>query len=499
MTAFRTAIVTCVTILAATLLAPHAAANGCVFADFADGDGTSGDPLQVATAAHLNTLQSDSRCWGYNFVQTADISMGGTTWTSGIGSGTPFFTGTYDGDGFTISELAINESTTDNLGLFGTVTRAGSIRNLGFSGSVSGNSNVGGLVGANEGLVENSFVVGSGLVSSSFIYAGGLVGYNDGGTISNSYARISVSTTNGWAGGLVGLSGSGDGGPGTVTNSFSSGELSGPDTGGLVGRQSASTANDSYWDTQTSGASTSAGGFGKTTEQMTSLSTFSSWSIGSGWSPSTTWSICSTFNSGYPFLSAFNSADPCPEAAGTDAIATPARYEFTFSLPDGRECTSISPVTVTAGTSYALPGEDAACAVTGSAVTGWRIPGQSSAFAPGRAVDVSGSQQFTAVLEHSWVDVIFDANVAAADECVTAEADATSRKATWSVPRELVLGGDIPLPNRADCTPPGHVLVGWSTAPNGQRTPLSEIPPPAVDMDGNASNSVHVYAIWRAS
>ena len=102
--------------------------------------------------------------------------MGGATWPSGIGFGTPFFAGTYDGGAFTISGLTITESSTDNLGLFGTVTSAGSIRNLGFFASVSGNSTVGGLVGANEGLVENSFVAGSGLVSSSSIYAGGLVG-----------------------------------------------------------------------------------------------------------------------------------------------------------------------------------------------------------------------------------------------------------------------------------------------------------------------------------
>jgi len=484
---------------ASVLVAPTALANGCIFANFGGGTGTSSDPLLVATADHLDELKGDSNCWGYEFLQTADILMGGATWTSGIGSGSPFFTGTYDGDGFTISDLTISESTANNLGLFGTVASGSTVRNVGFLGSVSGASNAGGLAGTNEGLIENSFVSGSGSVSSTSIYAGGLVGYNDGGTVSNSYSRVPVSTTGGWAGGLVGLNGSGDGGPGTITNSFSSGRLTGPNIGGLVGRQSASTVNNSFWDIQASAAPTSEGGVGKTTGQMTSISTFSGWSIASGWDATATWGICSSVNSGYPFLTAFYTEDPCASESSAVGSSTPARYQFTFWLPDGRQCTSISPITVTAGTLYELPGEDAACAVTGSVVTGWRIPGQSAAFAPGRRVQVSGSQQFTAVLEYSWVDVVFDANVASLDQCLSDGNDSTMRDASWSVPRELLLAGEIPVPESAPCTPPGHSLIGWSTEPTGNRTPLSTLPAPAVDSDGNAANIVHLYAIWSAS
>jgi len=479
---------------AAVLVAPTSLANGCIFANFGGGTGISSDPLLVATADHLDELKDDSNCWGYEFLQTADISMGGATWTSGIGSGSPFFTGTYDGDGFTISDLTISESTTNNLGLFGTVGSAGTIRNLGFSGSVAGDSQIGGLVGENQGTIENSFVSGAGSITSTFIYAGGLVGYSNGGTVTDSYARIAVSTTNGWASGLVGLSSGG-----TVTNSFATGRITGPDAGGLVGRQSSGSATASFWDTQTSGTSISFAGVGKTTEEMRNPSTFSGWSIASGWDATATWGICSSVNSGYPFLTSFYTENPCTSEPSAVGSSTPARYQFTFWLPDGRQCTSISPITVTAGTSYELPGEDAACAVTGSVVTGWRIPGQLAAFAPGRRVQVSGSQRFTAVLEYSWVDVVFDANVASLDQCLSDGSDSTRREASWSVPRELLLTGGVPVPESAPCTPPGHSLIGWSTEPTGDRTPLSTLPAPAVDSDGNPANAVHLYAIWSPS
>jgi len=44
--------------------------------------------------------------------------------------------------------------------------------------------------------------------------------------------------------------------------------------GGLVGENSESTVNNSFWDIETSGQSTSAGGTGKTTAEMQDIDTF---------------------------------------------------------------------------------------------------------------------------------------------------------------------------------------------------------------------------------
>ena len=92
-----------------------------------------------------------------------------------------------------------------------------------------------------------------------------------------------------------------------------------------------------------------------------------------------------------------------------DAASTPAAtfVEFTFWLPDGRECGAISPMHAEVGRIFTLPGVDAYCRITPSArVHGWAIPvpvgltgfgSVSSPFPPGLPVMVVDSQQFTVV------------------------------------------------------------------------------------------------------
>jgi hypothetical protein len=77
----------------------------------------------------------------------------------------------------------------------------GSITNNSYaSGSVRGDSNVGGLVGYNNGSIDSSGATG--IVSGSEGRIGGLVGLNDG-SINNSSAQSSVSGRDN-VGGLVG-------------------------------------------------------------------------------------------------------------------------------------------------------------------------------------------------------------------------------------------------------------------------------------------------------
>jgi len=79
-----------------------------------------------------------------------------------------------------------------------------------------------------------------------------------------------------------------------------------------VGYSSTATVTNSFWDTETSGQSSSAGGTGKNTTQMQTYSTFNSasWDITDGYSTGTIWSIESTVNSGYPYLSWAKGVDP---------------------------------------------------------------------------------------------------------------------------------------------------------------------------------------------
>ena len=136
-----------------------------------------------------------------------------------------------------------------------------------------GEARVGGLVGVNKGTVAASYAAGDVTATNSVSgtelnkgLSGGLVGVNSG-TIVSSYSRggVSSSATNVTAGGLVGDNESG----GTITASFSTGRVTKtvdntPSLGGLVGANTGS-STDSYWDTQTSGQSSSPTGAGKTT------------------------------------------------------------------------------------------------------------------------------------------------------------------------------------------------------------------------------------------
>jgi filamentous hemagglutinin family protein len=151
-----------------------------------------------------------------------------------IGNGSTPFVGNFNGNGNTISNLTINLPTDsgagDNSGLFGIVGNAGVIQNVGLiGGSVTGEYNVGALVGWNSGgLIQNSYTTGT---VSGFNGVGGVVGFNDAGAIvTQSHASGPVSSIDDDVGGLVGFN------RGLVTLSYATGAVNGPfDTGGLVG------------------------------------------------------------------------------------------------------------------------------------------------------------------------------------------------------------------------------------------------------------------------
>ena len=90
---------------------------------------------------------------------------------------------------------------------------------------------------------------------------GGLVGSNHGGTIDSGYATGDVSSGDYRSiGGLAGLQVSG-----AISRTYAIGTVSGSGdyVGGLIGRiMGGAVDTNSYWDTRTSGQSTSAGGVG---------------------------------------------------------------------------------------------------------------------------------------------------------------------------------------------------------------------------------------------
>ena len=151
-----------------------------------------------------------------NVVLTANIDLKNDSW---VPIGTNYhpgadaitFTGTFDGNGHTISGNIDNmgeryQSSTD-VGLFACLGSGGTVKNLKVTGSVRGvgrATNIGGIVGQNSGSVTNCTFSGSVRGNDN---VGGIVGQNDtGGSVTDctfSSGELSVSLS-GNIGGVVG-------------------------------------------------------------------------------------------------------------------------------------------------------------------------------------------------------------------------------------------------------------------------------------------------------
>ncbi len=168
-------------------------------------------------------------------------------------------------------------------------------------------NNQGALIGyLAEGKVS-SCMIGEGSVTASG-YVGALVG-KSAGIIEDCYSTTAVSYTgsDGSTGGLVGKN------EGEINRCFSAGVVNSVNpglSGGLVGSSLAGTVTGSFWDTETSGQSNSAGGIGLTTAEMQMEVTYTMPGAAGGWDLSNIWAICDGY--GYPYLR-WEGFPPCIE------------------------------------------------------------------------------------------------------------------------------------------------------------------------------------------
>ena len=149
--------------------------------EFKNGAGTEEAPYLIENLNNfLYFAQNHEK--GTYYKLEADIDLKGNEknpWTP-IGSGEKPFEGTFNGNGHTVSGLAVSDNTKDNQGLFG--VNAGTIENLTVEGSVTGKDNVGGIAGTNtaEGIIRDC--IGNAEVSGEN-NVGGIVGKNEGSVI----------------------------------------------------------------------------------------------------------------------------------------------------------------------------------------------------------------------------------------------------------------------------------------------------------------------------
>lgn len=167
-----------------------------------------------------------------------DISLKSiSNWTPiGNKAATPF-QGTFDGQGFEISDITQTVTSTYS-GLFGFTGASGTIKNVSVANSqFSGVDQAGIITGYNAGVVSNVFTIQSSLKGQS--YVGGLVGYNVG-TVTQSYNESSVTATGSQVGGLVGQNNK------TLTQSYNTGDVIGVSNVAGIAGYSAGPVNNVY-------------------------------------------------------------------------------------------------------------------------------------------------------------------------------------------------------------------------------------------------------------
>jgi hypothetical protein len=332
--------------------------------DWMQGLGTAASPYLIETADQLILSGQASFLWERHFILGADIDLDPDLTESHVFAQAviPMFLGVFDGNDHTVSNLVVGGE--GDAGLFGRLLAGAEITRLGVedvnvvgsdrvgalagwneggcmthcysTGTVSGRSSTGGLVGSNAAYLAHCF---SSVDCSADWDVGGLVGFNYGHMI-GCFATGSVYGNNS-VGGLAGnnegplthcfssgaVSGSGSdlGGllgrnQGAVSNCYSTGSVAGGGRriGGLVGRNSNSGRDQQIvnclWDTETSGQAESAGGVGLTTVEMQDIQTY----FDAGWDfvgetdhgTSDLWQMPQ--EGGYPVLAVFDGHAPQP-------------------------------------------------------------------------------------------------------------------------------------------------------------------------------------------
>ncbi|MCD4820035.1 MAG: hypothetical protein K8S23_15230 [Candidatus Cloacimonetes bacterium] len=202
------------------------------------GSGTENDPYQVANLENLLWFSSNANSWNNNFIQIENIDATDTkNWNNGEGFipiGNPdslIFSGSYNGQNYTIANLYINRPDSSCQAFLGYMENA-IIQNVNFTNSeINGLSRVGSIVGicASSSIIDSCY--SSGVVSGSNMI-GGLVGFTvDESYVSNCFNACTV-VGNIDIGGLSGILLNAN-----IYNCYNLGEVNGFETiGGLIGK-----------------------------------------------------------------------------------------------------------------------------------------------------------------------------------------------------------------------------------------------------------------------
>lgn len=331
----------------------------------------------------------------YGSYATGNVHMGiGATGAQGDNYDHGGFVGGIGGNGSYLGTTRIEECyATGNViidgesnynagGFAGTVYDGGTVTRSYSTGSVTYTGGWGNDIGGFAGLTRNRYSGADPEISQSYASGtvtasskddvsgvGGFIGEHRHGTIADSYTRSAIiitapePTASDYANDIAGFAG--EMSAATITNSYAAntmtintpvGQLN--NIGGFGGyNQGTGVVISSYWDTTTSGQSTSATGSGLATAAMNTESSFT------GWDFSTIWDIQPYYNNGYPvFIFLIPTSTP---------TSTPTTTPTATSTPSGTGTTTGTPTSTTTTTGTSTPTATVSTSIT---VTGTPVP-----------------------------------------------------------------------------------------------------------------------------
>jgi hypothetical protein len=335
---------------------PYNFGNTTFVPKYSGGNGTAADPYKISNGDDWDSIETHPEDHGKYFVMTSDIDL--KDYPSAAFRKINYFSGVFDGQNYTLTD----SKGVIGRGMFGQIESTGIVKNLklthlamdfgwdysgglagsnagqllnchvrgtnlgiqqyvgglvgynvttgiishcSFEGSVSGDQDVGGLVGLNHNgaqiLASYSRAEVTGRSLRMGLRTGGLVGSNNGGIVGNCYS-VGPVTGNMTTGGFVGENVY----SGKIYACYCVGRVNGNQyTGGFAGGSGLSETAGCFWNTDYGvppyvGIGDTGGSIddiqGKTTEQMRMKSMFA----GANWDFATTWRICDGMN--YPRL-----------------------------------------------------------------------------------------------------------------------------------------------------------------------------------------------------
>jgi len=191
-------------------------------------------PIAYMLVNNLTKLQAMNNNLSGNYALSININAAAISNFVPIGNATTPFSGNFNGQGYTISNLTINLPNASNVGLFGYTALSSNISNINVSGSFTGMTYVGALVGNNYAYITNASSSGTVTGSSGAVDVGGLIGINNNAVFGGySTANITAGAGAVNVGGFIGYN------QAYLTNVYSTGSVTAgtgsTNIGGLLG------------------------------------------------------------------------------------------------------------------------------------------------------------------------------------------------------------------------------------------------------------------------